>query len=369
MTTPDTSTAEQPVADTDSTPETDSTPRHARPPQVLFVCVKNGGKSQMAAALMRQLVGDRVTVTSAGTAAGSKLNDLSEQSLQELGATMQGQTPTQLTDEMLRAADRVIVLGDDAKVEPVEGMGAEVETWPIDEPSLRGIEGIERMRLVRDDINRRVLDLSMELTGQSSTNAAKYLNISDDLSQHFEGIFTRDEVRETVRRAHADLLANSKITSFLPIMVERHARAELNDRATAAGHAVTHLPELVFVSQRNIGRTPLAANLARHLGEGKVVVRAVGHATDEVLPLVRQVLQERGAPVQDIAEPLHESVLQSADVVITVGGDEQEDLPGKRRVHWDAPAIEGLSLEQVRAVADDVEARVRALLAEVLQAR
>lgn len=135
-------------------------------PHLLFVCVKNGGKSQMAAALARRIVGDAVDVTSAGTRPGSSLNQQSIDSLAEVGVDMEGESPKQLTDDMLRSATHVIVVGAEARVEPVEGMTAELRTWDTDEPSLRGIEGEERMRLVRDDISRRVTDLVREVTGQ-----------------------------------------------------------------------------------------------------------------------------------------------------------------------------------------------------------
>ncbi|NLT31784.1 MAG: low molecular weight phosphatase family protein [Propionibacterium sp.] len=132
-------------------------------PTVLFVCVKNGGKSQMAAALMRHHAGDTVEVHSAGTKPGSSINALSAEVIAEAGGDMSGETPRAIDPELLRRADRVIVLGDEARVEAVDGMRAEIETWITDEPSERGIEGIERMRLVRDDIVQRVRALRDEL--------------------------------------------------------------------------------------------------------------------------------------------------------------------------------------------------------------
>ncbi|GAB3287080.1 arsenate-mycothiol transferase ArsC [Kineosporia babensis] len=128
--------------------------------KVLFVCVRNGGKSQMAAALMRQHAGASIAVDSAGTDPGSKLNAQSVQALAEVGADMSGQTPKALTSDMVADADLVVVLGAEAQVEPVGG--TPVITWETDEPSLRGIEGMERMRLVRDDINTRVLALALQ---------------------------------------------------------------------------------------------------------------------------------------------------------------------------------------------------------------
>lgn len=132
-------------------------------PSVLFVCSKNGGKSQLAAGLMKQLAHGAVTVHSAGTQPGKSLNPQSVDSLAELGIDITGEQPKPLTDEVLDAVDVVIVLGNEAKVEPREG--TRLEFWNTEEPSERGIEGIERMRLVRDDIKARVQELHAELTG------------------------------------------------------------------------------------------------------------------------------------------------------------------------------------------------------------
>ena len=139
-------------------------------PSVLFVCVKNGGKSQMAAALMRQLAGDRVEVHSAGTRPGSTVNALSAEAVAELGADMSGETPTAIDPDLLRRVNRVVVLGDEAVVEYDDDNAGTIETWRTDEPSHRGIGGMERMRLVRDDIAGRVSALYAELTNpQAST--------------------------------------------------------------------------------------------------------------------------------------------------------------------------------------------------------
>jgi len=137
-------------------------------PSVLFVCAKNAGKSQMAAALMRQLVGDAVAVHSAGTAPGHSLNALSAASVAEVGASMQGEHPKPIDPDLLRAVDRVVVIGHEAAVEPVPGMSGTIETWTIDEPSARGIEGEERMRLVRDELAGKVRGLAAELAAPSA---------------------------------------------------------------------------------------------------------------------------------------------------------------------------------------------------------
>ena len=130
-------------------------------PSVLFVCSKNGGKSQLAAGLMNQLAAGTVAVYSAGTKPGKSLNPQAVESLSELGIDITGEHPKPITEEVLESVDAVIVLGTEAKLEPHEG--ALFEVWETDEPSERGIEGMERMRLVRDDILGRVRNLHGDL--------------------------------------------------------------------------------------------------------------------------------------------------------------------------------------------------------------
>ncbi|CAG7587480.1 arsenate-mycothiol transferase ArsC [Rhodococcus opacus] len=130
-------------------------------PSVLFVCVKNGGKSQMAAGLMRKVAGDAVEVYSAGTKPGNSVNALSAESLLEVGVDITGETPKLIDPQLVRDVDVVVILGREAYVDPVDG--TRFENWDTIEPSERGIDGIERMRLVRDDIAARVNQLAAQL--------------------------------------------------------------------------------------------------------------------------------------------------------------------------------------------------------------
>ena len=129
-------------------------------PSVVFICVSNGGKSQMAAALAEKHAGNKLDIQSAGTNPGTKLNQESVQAIAEVGADMSGGVPKGVDRQML-LADRVVVLGADAQLDMPEGR--KFERWLTDEPSKRGIEGMERMRLVRDDIDQRVQSLVAEL--------------------------------------------------------------------------------------------------------------------------------------------------------------------------------------------------------------
>ncbi|AWB84734.1 low molecular weight phosphatase family protein [Corynebacterium liangguodongii] len=128
-------------------------------PSVLFVCVGNGGKSQMAAALAHKRAGERLEIHSAGTKPARALNAESVEAIAEVGADMSSGRPKPIDADLLRRVDRTIILGSDAQLElPGDARGT-LERWVTDEPSTRGIEGMERMRLVRDDIDARVAAL------------------------------------------------------------------------------------------------------------------------------------------------------------------------------------------------------------------
>jgi arsenate-mycothiol transferase len=133
-------------------------------PEVLFVCVRNGGKSQMAAGLMRRAADGQVAAYSAGTQPGTAINALSAEVLAEVGADMSSEVPKPVDPELLHTVDVVVTLGREATLDVPPGV--ELRNWDTDEPSERGIDGIERMRLVRDDIDRRVRQLLHDLVAR-----------------------------------------------------------------------------------------------------------------------------------------------------------------------------------------------------------
>ena len=102
-----------------------------------------------------------VQAYSAGTDPGVAVNALSAQSLLEVGVDITGEHPKPVDPALVRDVDAVVVLGRQARLEPVAG--TRFETWDTDEPSERGVEGIERMRLIRDDIATRVHALAAHL--------------------------------------------------------------------------------------------------------------------------------------------------------------------------------------------------------------
>jgi len=127
-------------------------------PEVLFVCVHNAGRSQMAAALLDHHAEGRVRVRSAGSAPASKVNAAVVEAMAEVGIDISQELPKPLTDEAARAADVLITMGcGDAC--PVYA-GKRYLDWELDDPAGQGVEAV---RPIRDEIDRRVRGLLSEL--------------------------------------------------------------------------------------------------------------------------------------------------------------------------------------------------------------
>jgi arsenate reductase len=127
-------------------------------PTILFVCVHNAGRSQMAAGFARALGGERVDVRSAGSAPASAVNPVAVEAMAEIGIDIVGRTPALLDTEDVRAADAVITMGcgDACPVFP----GKRYEDWELTDPAGQGIDVV---RGVRDEIRGRVEQLLLSL--------------------------------------------------------------------------------------------------------------------------------------------------------------------------------------------------------------
>ena len=131
---------------------------------VLFVCVHNAGKSQMAAALMRAKAGETINVLSGGAHPGDALNEPARIAVEELGASMDGEYPKEIPDEVFMSVDRIVILGNEAKLAAIDGMHGTIETWLTPEPGPEVGDKLAQTRIVRNDIAMRVDDLYNELT-------------------------------------------------------------------------------------------------------------------------------------------------------------------------------------------------------------
>ncbi|KDN88027.1 arsenate reductase ArsC [Kitasatospora cheerisanensis] len=125
---------------------------------VLFVCVHNAGRSQMAAGFLAHLAGDRVEVRSAGSAPGAEVNPAAVAAMAEVGIDISAQRPKILTPEAVQASDYVITMGcgDACPYFP----GRHYLDWPLDDPAGRGVEAV---RPIRDAVRARVEQLLAEI--------------------------------------------------------------------------------------------------------------------------------------------------------------------------------------------------------------
>ena len=134
-------------------------------PEVLFVCVHNAGRSQMAAGLVKLRSRGRIHVRSAGSSPGEEINPNAVLALEELGVDMSEEFPKPLTDEVVRAADVVITMGcgDACPIYP----GKKYEDWALDDPAGQDLETVRR---IRDELDQRVRKLIGELLPENAAS-------------------------------------------------------------------------------------------------------------------------------------------------------------------------------------------------------
>lgn len=189
---------------------------------------------------------------------------------------------------------------------------------------------------------------------------ARYAYDTAQLADHYEGVFTPEEVADAVQISREHLEKQATVNDFLPLLVSRMAKEGLLARAQAQGRIAKALPEILFVSETNSCRSHMAAALARHMSDGRVNVRCAGlHPRGGLDPDVVTVLAERGISLKNpYPLPFTASIVGAADVVVTLGVPEFSDFPGKHWVNWDIPQVNGGGLEAMRAVADELETRI-----------
>jgi protein-tyrosine-phosphatase len=190
------------------------------------------------------------------------------------------------------------------------------------------------------------------------------------LVREFRGIYGRETIERYVDES-ISRLSGARLTDFLPVFVERFSRERLRALAQAEGRIAKDVPEVLFVCVHNAGRSQLAAALLDHHADGRVHVRSAGSTpAAQVNPAVIEALREQGIDVSlEFPKPLTDEVVRAADAVITMGcGDACPIYPGKRYLDWELDDPAGKPVEQVRAIRDEIDQRVRQLLAELVPA-
>lgn len=191
---------------------------------------------------------------------------------------------------------------------------------------------------------------------------------SRDLAARFAGMVSPETVERVVMESYTALGRTSRIKTYLPVLAVRFATDRLTALAQAKGTLAKERPEVLFVCVQNAGRSQMAAAFLENLSGGRVHVRSAGSMpAGEVDPTVGDALAEAGIDLTDaFPKPLTDDVVAAADVVVTMGcGDSCPIYPGKRYLDWNVADPAGLPLADVRAIRDDVAARVQQLLTEL----
>jgi arsenate reductase (thioredoxin) len=194
--------------------------------------------------------------------------------------------------------------------------------------------------------------------------------VIEQLAEEFRGVFSLETIERYVDES-IDRLSGARVVDFIPLFVNRFARDRLHALAQVQGSTVKDRPEVLFVCVHNAGRSQMAAALLDHHAKGKVHVRSAGSdPADQLNPAVVAAMAELGIDLsKEFPKPLTDEVVQAADAVITMGcGDACPIYPGKRYLDWELDDPAGKPVEQVRAIRDDIDRHVQALLAELVPA-
>ena len=227
-------------------------------------------------------------------------------------------------------------------------------------------------RETRYSIAASQLDRVTEILGardQAQMTEGVLERVGDDLAERFAGVFSAETVHRYVDESYELLAENARITRYLPSLTAHFAADRLSALAATTATDRAGTPEVLFVCVQNAGRSQMAAAILRHLAGDRVGVRTAGSApANAVRSTVVTALDEIGVPIGgEYPKPLTAEVVRAADVVITMGcGDACPVYPGKRYLDWDLEDPVGLPLARVREIRDDIEARVRELLATLV---
>ena len=192
--------------------------------------------------------------------------------------------------------------------------------------------------------------------------------IAVDLASRFAGTFSPETVSEYVQRSYALLAERARITRYLPSLTARFAADRLRALARIDGRSTDKTPDVLFVCVQNAGRSQLASAILRSLAGDRVRVLTSGsEPAASINPKIVAALDEIGVPVGgEFPKPITDEVVRAADYVITMGcGDACPIYPGRRYLDWDLPDPATLPMDGVRAIRDDIDQRVRSLLAEI----
>jgi protein-tyrosine-phosphatase len=189
-----------------------------------------------------------------------------------------------------------------------------------------------------------------------------------NLAKEFSGTFGVETIELFLVSSYDQFAANARIPNYLPLMAERFARQRLKALAKVEGKSNDGLPTVLFLCVHNAGRSQMALGWFNHLARDRAVGWSGGSEPgNEINPAAVAAMAEVGIDItQEFPKPWTTEIVQAADVVVTMGcGDACPFYPGTRYEDWELEDPAGQGVEAVRPIRDDIEQRVRALLASL----
>ena len=188
------------------------------------------------------------------------------------------------------------------------------------------------------------------------------------LQRRWEGRMNVETIERFIAESVEMLLPKSRITTWLPVLVERLTNDRLRALARLESDRTDLNPSVLFLCVHNAGRSQMAAGFMRQLAGDRIDVFSGGsEPAEQINGAAVAAMAEKGIDIgAEVPQPWADEIVRAADVIVTMGcGDACPVYPGKRYVDWELDDPAGRSLEEVRPIRDEIERRVRGLMAEL----
>jgi protein-tyrosine-phosphatase len=188
------------------------------------------------------------------------------------------------------------------------------------------------------------------------------------LQKDFTGMFGTETIERFLITSYDEFASRLSNDTYLPMFAERFARERLSALARVEGKSDDHRPVVLFLCTHNAGRSQMAMGFFRRMADDKAVAWSGGSEPgDQVNPAAVAAMAEVGIDISgEFPKPWTDEVVRAADVVVTMGcGDACPVFPGKRYEDWEFADPNGLGVESVRPIRDQIKTRVETLLAQL----
>lgn len=189
-----------------------------------------------------------------------------------------------------------------------------------------------------------------------------------NLAREFDGTFGTETIERFLHSSYDEFAQRAAVMNYLPLLAERFARQRLRALAKVEGKHGSGVPVVLFLCTHNAGRSQMALGFLTHLARDRAVAWSGGsEPAGAVNPAAIAAMAERGIDIAgEYPKPWTDEIVRAADVVVTMGcGDACPVFPGRRYEDWPLDDPAGLEVDDVRPIRDEVERRVRRLLAEM----